>query len=126
MSGGGASKEGGGGGGEKGGPAPKQKDPYVDLAERIFVQLASRVYGTLAGSDQKKPDPKALAAFSFKLADAFEKATDETPRRLAEIEAANKAAVKLDEVDLSSVFASTSKAATAATAAAAAPAAEKK
>ena len=83
---------------------------YIDLAERIFVQLSSRVYGTLAGSpDQKKPDPKALAAFSFKLADAFEQATKETDRMKASIEAANKAAVKLDEVDLSSVFQSTKK-----------------
>jgi len=112
------------GGGEKA-AAPAKKDPYVDLAERIFVQLSSRVYGTLAGGDQKKPDPKALAAFCFKLADAFEKASDETPRRLAEIEARNKAAVKLDEVDLSSVFASTAKSAPAA-APAPAPAAEKK
>jgi len=82
---------------------------YIDLAERIFVLLSSRVYGTLAGSEQKKPDPKALAAFSFKLADAFEQATRETDRMKAAIEAANKAAVKLDEVDLSSVFQSTKK-----------------
>ena len=83
---------------------------YIDLAERIFVLLSSRVYGTLAGApDQKKPDPKALAAFSFKLADAFEQATRETDRMKASIEAANKAAVKLDEVDLSSVFQSTKK-----------------
>jgi hypothetical protein len=82
---------------------------YIDLAERIFVLLSSRVYGTLAGSDQKKPDPKALAAFSFKLADAFEQATRETDRMKASIDAANKAAVKLDEVDLSSVFQSTRK-----------------
>ena len=47
-------------------------------------------------------DPKALAAFCFKLADAFEQATNETPRKLAEIEARNKASVKLDEVDVSS------------------------
>ncbi len=92
-------------------PAPKDaaahgpaKDPYIDLAERIFVQLSSRVYGTLASSEAKKPDPKALAAFSFKLADAFEQATRETDRMKAKIEAANKAAVKLDEVDLSHVF----------------------
>lgn len=89
--------------------AQHQKDPYIDLAERIFVQLASRVYGTLAGSEQKKPDPKALAAFSFKLADAFEQATRETDRMRAQIEAASKAAVKLDEVDLSSVFAAAKK-----------------
>jgi len=94
-----------------GGEAPKKdkpaaagpaKDPYVDLAERIFINLAARVYGTLSGTEQKKPDPKALATFSFKLADAFEQASNETPRRVAEIEARNKAAVKLDEVDVSS------------------------
>jgi hypothetical protein len=85
------------------------KDPYLDLAERIFVQLSSRVYGTLAGSDQKKPDPKALAAFSFRLAEAFEQATRETDRMKATIEAANKAAVKLDEVDLSGVFQDTAR-----------------
>jgi hypothetical protein len=84
------------------GHAAPARDPYVDLAERIFVNLSARVYGTLAGGDQKKPDPKALATFCFKLADAFEQATNETPRRLAEIEARNKAAVKLDDVDVSS------------------------
>jgi|SRR6267378_2636637 len=84
--------------------APPAKDPYVELAERIFVSLAARVYGTLAASDQRKPDPKALAAFSFKLADAFEEATNETPRKKVEIEARRKAAVKLDEVDLSGVL----------------------
>jgi hypothetical protein len=83
---------------------------YIELAEKIFIQLSSRVYGTLAGSaETKKPDPKALAAFSFKLADAFEQATRETDRMKASIEAANKAAVKLDEVDLSSVFQATKK-----------------
>ena len=80
------------------------KDPYVDLAERIFIQLSSRVYGTLAGTEQKKPDPKALAAFSYRLAEAFEQATRETERVKAQLQAANKAAVKLDEVDLSDVF----------------------
>jgi hypothetical protein len=82
--------------------AAPAKDPYVDLAERIFVNLAARVYGTLSGTEQKKPDPKALAAFSFKLADAFEQATSETPRKMAETEARNKAAVRLDDVDVSS------------------------
>jgi hypothetical protein len=87
----------------KPGAAPA-KDPYVDMAERIYVNLAARVYGTLSGTEQKKPDPKALAAFCFKLVDAFEQASNETPRRLAEIEARNKAAVKLDEIDMSSMF----------------------
>ena len=58
----------------------------------------------ISGTEQKKPDPKALAAFCFKLVDAFELASNETPRRLAEIEARNKASVKLDEIDMSSMF----------------------
>lgn len=90
-------------------PQPALQDHWIDLAERIFVQLSSRVYGTLASSEAKKPDPKALAAFSFRLAEAFEQATKETDRMRASIEAANKAAVKLDDVDLSSVFQSTKK-----------------
>src|SRR6188508_3247471 len=92
----------------KSSPADPQK-AYIELAEKIYIQLSSRVYGTLAGGDNKKPDPKALAAFSFKLADAFEQATRETDRMKASIEAANKAAVKLDEVDLSSVSSATKK-----------------
>ena len=89
--------------------AAQALDPLYQLAEKIFVGLAARVYGTLAGTEQRKPDPKALAAYSFKLAEAFEQAYRETDRRKAALEAANKAAVKLDEVDLSSVFQSASK-----------------
>jgi hypothetical protein len=92
----------------KSSPVDPQK-AYIELAEKIYIQLSSRVYGTLAGGDNKKPDPKALAAFSFKLAEAFEQATRETDRMKASIDAANKAAVKLDEVDLSSVFAASKK-----------------
>lgn len=95
-------------------PAPAKApavaaDPFYQLAEKIFVGLAARVYGTLAGTDQRKPDPKALAAYSFKLAEAFEQAYKETDRVKAALEAANKAAVKLDEVDLSAVFQSANK-----------------
>src|SRR3954471_15059468 len=86
----------------KPGAAAPVKDPYVEMAEKIFINLSARVYGTLSGSEQKKPDPKALAAFCFKLVDAFEAASNETPRRLAENIARDKAAVKLDEVDVSS------------------------
>lgn len=85
-------------------PKAPPADPLAGLAERIYIQLAARVYGTLAGGDLKKPDPKALAAYSYKLAEAFEQASKETDRARAAIEAANKAKVKLDEVDLSSVF----------------------
>jgi len=94
---------------EKKPAAPVAKDPFVDLAERIFVNLAARVYSAPSAPDQKKPDPKTLAAMSFKMAEAFEAATKETDRAKAAIEIANKAAVKLDEVDLSSVFASSVK-----------------
>jgi hypothetical protein len=90
---------------EKPAAAAPAKDSYIDLAERIYIGLSSRVYGT--GGEQKKPDPKALAAFSFRLADAFEDAFKETPREKARIEAANKASVKIDQVDLSSMFGAT-------------------
>ena len=83
------------------------KDSYIDLAERIYIGLSARVYGTLAGSEQKKPDPKALAAFSFRLADAFEAAFKETPREVERIEALNKASVKIDQVDISAMFGAT-------------------
>ncbi len=89
-------------------PAPA--DPlqaYVALAEKLYVGLAARVYSSPA---EKKPEPKILAAMCFKLADAFEQAAKETDRAKAIIEARNKAAVKLDEVDLSGVFASEKKA----------------
>src|SRR5437667_442354 len=94
---------------EKKPAGPAAKDPYVDLAERIFISIAARVYGSPAAADQKKPDPKTLAAMCFKMAEAFEAATKETDRAKMAIEVANKAAVKLDEVDLSSVFQSTKK-----------------
>ena len=112
---------------KEGGAAPAKghaapaKDPYVEFAEKIYIQLASHVYSNFAA--QNKPDPKALAAYCFKLVDAFEAASNETPRRLAEIEAINKAAVKLDSVDLSSVFAASTANAAANTAAKAAAAA---
>src|SRR5258707_12845968 len=84
------------------GPAKAGKDPYIEFAEKIYIELAGQVYSNFAA--QKKPDPKALAAYCFKLVDAFEAASNETPRRLAEIEAKNKAAVKLDSVDLTPGF----------------------
>lgn len=86
--------------------AAPAKDPYIELAEKIFVNLAARIYSTPA---EKRPEPKVLAAMCFKMADAFEQASRETDRARAEIERVNKAAVKLDEVDLSSVFESSKK-----------------
>lgn len=87
-------------------PAADPLEAYVALAEKLYVGLAARVYSSAA---EKKPEPRILAAMCFKMADAFEQASRETDRAKAIIEAKNKAAVKLDEVDLSGVFASTAK-----------------
>jgi hypothetical protein len=64
------------------------------------------VYST---GTQNKPDPKALAAFSFKLAEAFEAAEQETDR--AKVAAAKDAKEKVDlsKIDMSSMFANTKK-----------------
>lgn len=86
------------------GPPPAPETPFREIALQVFVQLAARVYGTPAAPDAKRPDPKVLAAMSFKMAEAFEAAEKETDRAKAVAEAKAKAAVKLDEVDLSSVF----------------------
>ena len=78
----------------------------------LTTALACTLLLTGVGADvlaQKKPDPKALASYSFKLAEAFEAAILETDRAKARYEAANKAAVKLDDVDLSGVFGATKK-----------------
>ena len=91
---------------EKQAPVPAARDPYLELAEKIFVGLAARIYSAPA---EKRPDPKALAAYSFRLAEAFEQASRETDRARAATDVANKAAVRLDEVDLTSVFQSTTK-----------------
>jgi hypothetical protein len=84
-------------------------DPLAELAEKIFIQLAANVYGNLAGGDVKKPDPKALAAYAYKIAAGFDQASRETEGAKAAIEAENKAKVKLDEVDLSGVFSAAKK-----------------
>jgi hypothetical protein len=83
--------------------APKENapaaahDPVHDLAERIFVALCARVYGA-AG---EKPQPKAVAQLSFKLAEVFQSANLElNPAAIAAREAKTKAAVKLDSVQI--------------------------
>lgn len=85
--------------------APQAADTsYREIALQIFVNLAARVYSLPAAPDAKRPDPKLLAAMSFKMAEAFEAAEKETDRARAAAEVKAKAAVKLDEVDLSGVF----------------------
>ena len=80
------------------------RDPNLDLAREIFIGMAQRIYSAPSAPEQKKPDPKALATMCFRLAEAFEAAARETPKVKAALEAASKAAVKLDDVDLSGVF----------------------
>jgi hypothetical protein len=79
-------------------------DPNLELARELFIGMAQRIYSAPASPEQKKPEPKAVAALCFRLAEAFEAAARETPKVKAAMEAASKAAVKLDEVDLSHVF----------------------
>ena len=90
-------------------PAEAFKDPNLELAREIFIGMACRIYSAPSNPEQKKPDPKALATMCFRLAEAFEAASRETPKVKAALEAASKAAVKLDEVDLSGVFKNVSK-----------------
>lgn len=79
-------------------------DPNLELAREIYIAMACRVYTAPSNPEQKKPDPKALATLCFRLAEAFDAASRETPKVKAALEAATKAAVKLDEVDLSGMF----------------------
>ena len=92
-----------------GAPAPAPETPYREIALQIFVNLSARVYSAPAAPEAKRPDPKTLAAMCFKMAEAFEAAERETDRAKAIIEARNKAAVKLDQVDLTEVFQATKK-----------------
>lgn len=80
------------------------RDPNLELAREIFIGMAQRVYSAPSNPEQRKPDPKALATLCFRLAEAFDAASRETPKVKAALEAASKAAVKLDDVDISHVF----------------------
>jgi len=80
------------------------QDPNLELARAIFIGMTQRIYSAPSTPDQKKPDPKALATLCFRLAEAFEAASHETPKVKAALEAASKAAVKLEDVDLTNVF----------------------
>lgn len=80
------------------------RDPNLDLARELFIGMATRIYAAPSLPEQKKPDPKAVATLCFRLAEAFEAAARETPKVKAALEAASKAAVKLEEVDLSGMF----------------------
>jgi len=81
-------------------------ESHRDLALRIYVQLSANIYAT---GTQNKPDPKALAAFSFKLAEAFEAAEKETDRGRAATAKEAKEKVDLSKIDMSGMFANLTK-----------------
>jgi hypothetical protein len=80
------------------------RDPNLALARELFIGMAQRIYSAPAVAEQKKPEPKAVAALCFRLAEAFEAASRETPKVKAALEAESKASVKLSDVDLSAMF----------------------
>jgi len=72
-------------------------DPIEELARTLYVRLCGRIYS--AGGE--KPQPKAVAQLSFKLAETFIAANYEfNPNAIAAREAKNKASVKLDSVQI--------------------------
>lgn len=72
-------------------------DPIEELAKTLYVNLCGRIY-SVGG---EKPQPKAVAQLSFKLAEAFLAANYEfNPTAVAAREAKNKASVKLDSVQI--------------------------
>ncbi len=81
---------------EKPSAAPLE-DPIEALARTLYVTLCGRIYSV--GGD--KPQPKAVAQLSFKLAESFIAANYEfNPNAIAAREAKNKASVKLDSVQI--------------------------
>ncbi len=82
------------------GPPQPPHDPIEVMARIIYVEICSRVFSEVGG-DKPKPQPKAIAQISFKLAEAFEAANYEfNPTAIAAREAKAKATVNLDNVQL--------------------------
>lgn len=73
-------------------------DPVQALARTIYARLCGNIYSV---TDAKKPDPKAVAQLSFKLAEAFIAANLEfNPVARAARDAKQKAEVKVGDVDI--------------------------
>ena len=72
-------------------------DSIQELAEKLYVAMCARIYS--ASGD--KPQPKAVAQLSFKLAETFLAANYEfNPTAIAAREAKAKATVNLDNVHI--------------------------
>jgi len=75
-----------------------QRDPTEVLAEKLYIEMCSRVYSVSGG---EKPQPKMLAQMSFKLAQVFQAANYEfNPTAVAARDAKAKASVNLDNVQI--------------------------
>ena len=75
-------------------------DPMRELAVQIYIGLASRAYADTGSAERARPQPKALAQMSFKLAEAFQAADSEMNPVTIATAAAAKSAAKFDAVDL--------------------------
>ena len=79
-------------------PAHAPDDPIQDLARTIYTRLCGNIY---AVADSKKPDPKAVAQLSFRLAETFIAANLEfNPVARAARDAKEKASVKMADVEI--------------------------
>lgn len=73
-------------------------DPIQELARTLYTQLCGRIYSV---QDSKKPEPKAVARLSFKLAETFIAANLEfNPVARAAHAAKETAAVKMGDVEI--------------------------
>jgi hypothetical protein len=73
-------------------------DPMQELARSIYTRLCGNIYSAL---DAKKPEPKAVAQLSFKLAETFIAANLEfNPVAIAARDAKEKAGVNVADVDI--------------------------
>lgn len=83
------------------------RDQLRELALRIYVEVASRVYAD-TGTERARPQPKALAQMSFKLAEAFQAVDLEVnPTSIATATATAKRSVDIKalQLDLESITA---------------------
>jgi len=86
-------------------PAASTAAPPVDhteeLAKKLFIELCAHIYSAPGGSEQGKPQPKAVVAMSFKLAEAFVAGNFEfnSVARAAR-EANEKASVDINKVEI--------------------------
>ena len=75
-------------------------DQLRDLAQQIYVELVGRVYADI-GTERPRPQPKALARVSFKLAEAFLAVDLEVdPAAIAAAAASAKSSVDIESLQL--------------------------